>query len=249
MKSAVQTTRALHRLAQSDAALIAISPSAYGIFPKGDRRRRPLARLGAAEVRALEASGAIASVGEGRFALTSAGRASLRRDAAADPADAYLHQHAEIGAAAVMDSDGEARAVSAVDAGGALRRLKALRGANGAPWLDHEEIAAAQRLYADWMLGQSGLIGGSDWSAPPRGNSARGPGNAREGALAALIDARARVDDALEALGPALRRVVERVCLREEGLEALERAENWPARSGKIALKLGLSQLARMRAP
>jgi Domain of unknown function (DUF6456) len=32
--------------------------------------------------------------------------------------------------------------------------------------------------------------------------------------------------------------------LHEEGLEALERSEGWPARSGKIALKLGLAQLA-----
>jgi hypothetical protein len=45
-------------------------------------------------------------------------------------------------------------------------------------------------------------------------------------------------------LAVPLRRVVERVCLREEGLEALERGEGWPARSGKIALKLALAQLA-----
>ncbi len=35
--------------------------------------------------------------------------------------------------------------------------------------------------------------------------------------------------------------------LHEEGLEAIERAENWPPRSGKIALKLGLAQLAQQR--
>jgi len=49
----------------------------------------------------------------------------------------------------------------------------------------------------------------------------------------------------LEALAQPLRRVVERACLHEDGLEALERAEGWPARSGKLALKLGLAQLAR----
>ena len=48
----------------------------------------------------------------------------------------------------------------------------------------------------------------------------------------------------MEALAAPLRRVVERVCLHEEGLEALERAQGWPARSGKLALKLGLAQLA-----
>jgi hypothetical protein len=88
------------------------------------------------------------------------------------------------------------------------------------------------------------LIGGSDWSAPPRGASARGPGHAREAMLAAHCDARQRASDALNALAAPLRRVVERVCLQEEGLERLERQEGWPARSGKIALKLGLAQLA-----
>lgn len=62
--------------------------------------------------------------------------------------------------------------------------------------------------------------------------------------MAAHCDARQRVSEALESLAPSLRRVVERVCLREEGLEALERAEAWPARSGKLALKLALAQLA-----
>jgi hypothetical protein len=62
--------------------------------------------------------------------------------------------------------------------------------------------------------------------------------------MAAQCDARQRVADALGRLAAPLRAVVERVCLREEGLEALERAEAWPARSGKLALKLALAQLA-----
>lgn len=45
-------------------------------------------------------------------------------------------------------------------------------------------------------------------------------------------------------LAPPLRRAVERVVLYEDGIEALERGEGWPARSGKLALKLGLAQLA-----
>ncbi len=76
------------------------------------------------------------------------------------------------------------------------------------------------------------------------GAAARGPGNAQEMAMAKRCDARRRVGDALARLAQPLRRIVERVCLFEEGLEALERAEGWPARSGKLALKLGLAQLA-----
>jgi hypothetical protein len=63
--------------------------------------------------------------------------------------------------------------------------------------------------------------------------------------MAMRCDARRRVTEALEALAQPLRRVVERACLHEDGLEALERREGWPARSGKLALKLGLAQLAQ----
>jgi hypothetical protein len=80
--------------------------------------------------------------------------------------------------------------------------------------------------------------------AAPMGSTARGPGNAQEAAMARRCDARRRVAQAMARLAAPLRRVVERVCLREDGLEALERAEGWPARSGKLALKLGLAQLA-----
>ncbi|MDX2274670.1 MAG: DUF6456 domain-containing protein [Hyphomonadaceae bacterium] len=230
--------RILARLASPGSALLSLPGGAYGVFPKGDRRRRPLGRLSAAELRDLVAAGVLAADGE-RFVLTEPGRSRLRRESAHAADEGYLHQHRAVEARATLDGDGVWREVRAVENGGVLRRLKALRGADGSPWLSGNELAAAARLYEDW------LIGASDWRAPPRGASARGPGNAREGALAAHCDARARVADALERLAPPLRRVVERVCLREEGLEALERAEHWPSRSGKIALKLGLAQLAQ----
>jgi hypothetical protein len=61
--------------------------------------------------------------------------------------------------------------------------------------------------------------------------------------MAAGCDARARVEAALGALAPPLLRVVERVCLQEEALEAFERREHWPPRSGKVTLKLALAQI------
>lgn len=62
--------------------------------------------------------------------------------------------------------------------------------------------------------------------------------------MAARCDARRRLEGALDALAPPLRRVVLTMCLEEQGVEAMERREGWPARSGKVALKLGLAQLA-----
>lgn len=236
-------SRALVRLASRD-ALLALERGGpgYGVFAHGNRRRRPLVRLNADEVRGLQAEGALAAVANG-FVLSGAGHARVRRDSA-EPHEAFVAQHRAVEVRATMDVDGAPRVVRGHEPNAVLKRLAALRNGDGAPWLSTLELAMATRLRADWERGQIGLVRGSDWSAGPKGDAARGPGNAREGALAAHCDARRRVEEALAALAPQLRRVIERVCFNEEGLETLERAEGWPARSGKIALKLGLAQLA-----
>ena len=235
-------TRALGRLAAPGATLT-LDGDGYAMFAKGDRRRRPLLRLPSHIVRELQASGAIAERADGVFTLTQAGRARVRRGGA-EEGEQYLAQHAQVGTRHVADDTGVVRAVRGLELNPSVRRLGALRDAFGAPWLSGAELAAAARLRSDWEAGQAGLVRGSDWSAPPKGGGRRGPGSALEGAMAFHCDARRRVADALASMAPPLRRVVERVCLYDDGLEALERAEGWPARSCKLALKLGLAQLA-----
>ncbi len=242
--SATGLDRALDRLSSDGAILAPLRAGAgYGVFPRGDRRRRPVARIPASALRALEAEGALEKHGEG-FVLSAAGYARVRR-AAALPDEAFAAQHRPVIERVILDRDGDLRRVRGHDADAVMRRLAALRDANGARWLSGAELAAAAQLRADWDCGQQGLVRGSDWSAPPQGGSPRGPGNVMERLMSAQCDARRRVEEALARLAPGLRRVVEHVCLREDGLESLERAESWPARSGKIALKLALAQLAR----
>jgi len=214
----------------------------YAVYPNGDRRRRPVVRIDGEAVRALESSGAIVRQDD-MFVLSQAGDARVRREAAV-PAEAFLAQHRDVIDRTVLNADGGVRRVRGHDPDAVLRRLAALRDGGGEPWLSAPEIAAASRLRCDWILGERGLVRGSDWSAPPNASSGRSGGNAAEFAAGAFCDARRRVADTLARLAPPLRRVVELVCLREEGLEALERAESWPARSGKLALKLALAQLA-----
>ncbi len=229
--------RVLAALRRKGAVLAKERDSArYAVFPGGDRRRRPLAKARPDEVAALLSEGAISSSGQDEYRLSEAGGARLRREAAGDN-HAFLAQHAAFEPAKVATAK---RLMS----GGVLGRLAALRDSNGAPWLADHEVRAAQTLRADWERAQRGLLHGSDWSAPPMGSSARGPANAQEKALAARCDARASYQAAIDTLAPPLRRVVEGVCLREEGLEGVERDESWPARSAKLALKLGLAQLA-----
>ncbi len=237
--------RALMRLTTPGAVLAEVRAGGpYGVFPKDDRRRRPLARLSAETVRDLVADGVLEVGGDGGFVLSAAGHARVRRDGA-EGAEAFLAQHAAIGARTVIDSDGTPRRVRALAASDVIRKLAALRDGGGSPWLSVEEVAAARQLRTHWEIGQTGLTRGSDWTAPPMGSTARGPASAQERALAARCDARRHVEEALDALAAPLRRVVERVCLHEEGLETFERTQGWPQRSGKLALKLGLAQLAK----
>lgn len=239
-----RVARALARLAAPGAVLaLDRTGSGYGVFTDGDRRRRPLVRLRAPDVRELESEGAIAPRGEGVFVLSPAGAARALRDAAL-PEERFVAQHGTLVARAVVDADGDVRSVRGLDADAPMRRLASLKDVSGASWLDRAELAAANALRADWALGEIGALRGSDWMAAPMGSASRGPNNAQEAAMARRCDARRRVAEALARLAPPLRRVVERVVLRENGLEALERAEGWPARSGKLALKLGLAQLA-----
>jgi len=240
-----QVERALSRLAQPDAVLAPLRAGlGFGVFPAGDRRRRPLARVSAANVAALESEGALQREADGRLALTQAGRARVRRERAA-PGESFAAQHRGILDRCAADEAGRLAWVRGHDPDAALRRLGALKDAAGRPWLSTAELAAAARLKHDWESGQLGQLRGSDWSAPPRGSAARGAANPQELMAGACCDARRRVEESLAALAPPLRRAVEQVCLQERGLESLELSEGWPARSGKLALKLGLAQLAQ----
>ncbi len=235
--------RVLARLAAGDAVLrLDGAGPDYGVFTKRDRRRRALLRLRADELRDLESDGVVVPFEEGGFVLSKAGLARVAREAA-QPGEAFVAQHRAIVPRTVIDDDGVLRKVRGLDAEAPMRRLAALKGPKGESWLSQAELSAAGKLRADWSVGELGLVRGCDWMAAPMGTT-RGPANAQEAAMARRCDARRRLADALAKLATPLRRVVERVCLYEEGLEALERSEGWPARSAKLALKLGLAQLA-----
>lgn len=243
--SAAAIRRALMRLATPGAVLAREQVgTGFGVFAQGDRRRRPTARLSAPQVRELEADGAIARAADGEgFVLTEAGRARARREAAPQAAQ-FAAQHRTLATRAVVDADGDIRVVRGFETNAVVRRLARLCDAAGEPWLSGAELSAAARLREDWERAQIGLVRGSDLTAPPIASGARGAATAQEAALAARCDARRRVAEALDKLAPPLRRVIERICLHEEGLETLERKEGWPSRSGKLALKFGLAQLA-----
>lgn len=237
--SLLRRRRALERLAAPDALL---APDRTGrwhcVYPKGDRRRRPLAKLTPADVRVLVGDGAIAPAGfAGVYRLSPEGKKARLRTTFED--SPFRQQHAAFVARVVMSRRGPRRARGAEIAGpfGALV-------ARAPHAFEPREIAAARRLWEDHALSQHGLFAGSDWQAPPRGSTRRGSGGAQERAAAAAIDARRRVTDALGALPLSLSSAVRAACLDGAGFEALEQERRWPPRSGKLVLKLALELLA-----
>ena len=114
-------------------------------------------------------------------------------------------------------------------------------GPDGRPFLSPAHVAAGERLRDDFnRAGGAGRLTMA-WDAGPRAAGGRAPGL---DAAERTLHARAKVRAALEAAGPGLREVLERVCLQGSALEAAERDLGLPRRAGKAVLKLALDRLA-----
>ena len=108
-------------------------------------------------------------------------------------------------------------------------------------WLTPAEAAAGERLRAD--VHAAGVVGRltMSWDAGPRSAGGRAPGlDPAERRRAA----KARVEAALASAGPALRPVLEQVCVRDSTLDAVERGLGLRRREGKAVLKAALGRLA-----
>jgi Domain of unknown function (DUF6456) len=106
--------------------------------------------------------------------------------------------------------------------------------------LSDRQFDAGERVRADWERAQLAPRVTMCWDSSRSGGSGyRGlePGERQ-------IAARQRFDAAVAAAGPGLSDIVWRVVCAGEGLPDAERALSWPARSGKLVLKLALDRLA-----
>lgn len=184
-----------------------------------------------------------------RFALSPIGAARLRREAAADagseveaPEQAQHRVYArEDALSPALDGGSPARATPrrVNTAESPLAWLARRRDARGAPFLDAIELEAGERLRADFEAAQLGPRVAQNWDrflavVDERRRGAAEPSGG---------PARDRIADALSALGPDLSDAALRVCCMLEGLETVERAHGWSARSGKVVLRIALRRL------
>jgi len=120
--------------------------------------------------------------------------------------------------------------------------LASRRDRDGKPMISREQLAAAERLRADfWFAGMSPRVT-TNWSATGGASGGRVHGSdMSDNALAASM----RVRHAMAAAGPEFQSMLFDVCCLLIGLETVERKAGWPQRSGKVVLQLALNRLAR----
>ncbi len=177
-----------------------------------------------------------------RVRITSAGVFFLRRmRAGADGrGDPFRRQHGHMETL----SHGPDMNGAEVDAAESpLVWLARRRGRDGRPLIDTMQLQAGERLRADFTIGHMMPRTSSSWD----GIGARGRGESPAGLHFSerTLAARQRVSRAMETVGPDFAGLLLDVCCFLKGLDDVERERSWPARSGKIALQLGLNALAR----
>jgi hypothetical protein len=111
--------------------------------------------------------------------------------------------------------------------------------------IEPHQLQAGERLRADFTRANLMPRTTSNW-ASPISSDRRGSGGDRAGAFTeTMIAARQRVHQTLDAVGPEFAGLLIDVCCFLKGLEDIERARVWPARSAKVVLQLALDRLAR----
>jgi hypothetical protein len=106
--------------------------------------------------------------------------------------------------------------------------------------LSARQFEAGERLRADYERAQLSA------SITMRWDAVRNPGSGDRGLTMSerQVAARQRFDAAITHAGKGLSDILWRVACAGEGLPAAEKALDWPARSGKLVLRIALDRIA-----
>ena len=109
--------------------------------------------------------------------------------------------------------------------------------------LDRWQFDAGEQLRTDWERANLSPCVTMRWDPAPglSKGQGRGPKLERTEQQAA---AKARFDEALAAAGPGMSDILWRVVCAGEGMRDAETALGWPARAGKLVLKMALDRVA-----
>lgn len=176
-----------------------------------------------------------------RLIATAAGCARAARETGGDAA--FLAQHRTLARRTLATERGPEAVLVDLDES-PLAWLARRKGRDGKSMLAATDVAAGERLRADFTRAQMTPRVTANWEAAVSSGRRGGAGIGVDVADAVMA-AKSRVAQALEAVGPELSGVLVDVCCFLKGLEEVERDRRWPARGAKLVLCLGLTRLAR----
>ncbi|WP_264213478.1 helix-turn-helix domain-containing protein [Leisingera thetidis] len=198
---------------------------------------------------ALALTGWIACSRQGRisrYSITTAGRAALNRiiadqenRARARLEGGFAEAQIPFAAHEAPGGGGYGRKPRYGSSETPLEMLARLADKDGNPFLSPGMVTAGKRLREDFELAQiSGHLRQEKLYFTQASRAMRS--SSQEAGAAA----RERMTDALQKLGAGLSDIALRCCCHLEGLETAERNLGWPARSGKVVLRIALQHLA-----
>jgi hypothetical protein len=155
--------------------------------------------------------------------------------------DRFRAQHLVLARRDIEGPDGR-QSVTIDESESPLAWLARRKGRDGRPLIEPVQLLAGERLRAEFTRAQLMPRITANWSAAVSdGRHGGSPASLTE----AVIAARQRVRQALDAVGPEFSGLLLDVCCFLKGLADVERERNWPTRSAKVVLQLGLDRLAR----
>jgi hypothetical protein len=206
----------------------------YRLRLSADRRRRPAMTLDETTFRALARDPGLA-VRKGGGWTPRAG--ALRTDPSPGGRPGFVE-----GVRQMMAPDGTVTSRRANLGESPILWLARRKDPGGRPWLGPAEVAAGEKLRSDAEAASLGPSLTMRWDALPRGGAGQGaPSGPTDRALAA----RRRVHDALAAVTPDHRAMLERICIHGSSLRLAEQGLALRRRQGKTVLKQALADLAR----
>ncbi|MAM60533.1 MAG: helix-turn-helix domain containing protein [Maritimibacter sp.] len=181
-----------------------------------------------------------------RYTITPAGRSELGRLVAAAESHRAATQGEPVGTAST--GQGGARKARTAGAEPPLRFLARRKRTDGAPFLTPDMVRAAERFRESYEIARAGDALGDDYEGLLTGR-VRMPKQATNGGAAIAVSrdllALESLLKAVRTLGPELAEAVILACCRETGMEQIEDKLDFPARSGKIILRIALGALKR----
>ena len=214
------------KLRQPKSYLRELPDGRFGLFRSGQKSPRPLARIDTAHVTAWLKADLCEGLVD--ISLSATGRAFLNR-----AQGGFLAQHKMLSTASENGP--------AISQATPLQWLKARKQADRFGLVE-VEFEAGERLAGEYDGAAFQPRQTMDWHRPVFVDG--GTADSAPDIPSRVIDARRRLQAALDYVGPGLSDIAVAICCAEVGLEACEKGFALPQRSGKIMLKMALMRLS-----